>query len=150
MRTLVMVVVALVATTTILISPPEASAHCCIGWPIHKAKCLITGKCVDKPPPQMSLRPKGRCRSKDDVGKTEDVYDKVLKRYVRWVCTKLTEKLGGGYDWVREPMTHYSAFNDFWKAQPKRPVYDWHRACKSIVCKPILVLHHYPVWWSWR
>jgi hypothetical protein len=129
MRLLIAAAVAAVAVA----AAPASQAHN-VGWSIHKAWCNVSGTCKDKPPKHLS--PQGRCHSKDDVGKTEDVWDPYLEKYVRWICIK-TEN---GYGWRRSTVTHDPNEN-FWLSQPTRAIFEYHRACKSIVCLPELVWH---------
>jgi hypothetical protein len=111
-----------------------AQAHS-VGWPIHKVVCKASGKLCDKAPPGPNLD----CNA-SRVGEIAVVYDEVLGAYVEWECRQRGD---GSYGWFRLRIVPDS-WKPFWIEQPQRTVYDWHRACESIVCKKVRVVHTYP------
>lgn len=110
----------------------EATAHS-VGWPIHKALCKVGLKCRDVPPrpgPQTDCTDANR-------GEIRRIWDERLGAYVEWECTE------NGWRRVRI----VPAESVPWAPPERRTVYDWHRACKSIVCGRIRVTHYYPTRW---
>jgi hypothetical protein len=112
--------------------PASASAHN-VGWPIHKAICVVTG-CSDPPPrpgPQTECTP-------DRVGDVERIWDERLGAYVEWECRSDGK-------WYRLRIVQRAALP--WEPPNTRYVIDYHRACKSVVCKKVAVGHRYPTKW---
>ena len=114
-------------------STAEAGGH----W--HRIWSAAWGEMRD-PPPFYDPSPNEPC-GPNTVGKVVKVFDKRLGGFVKWRCFRRDD---GSYAWHRLPGVHEATYTPFWQAQPRRIVFDWHRACKSIVCLKIGVAHNYP------
>jgi hypothetical protein len=115
----------------VLAAPTSAQAHSG-GWPIHEALCVVGIGCRDTVPPGPNMD----CNW-DRKGVVVTVWDPILKADVEWEC-RCTSYIS--CKWFRLRIVHDLGPVPW----PDRVVYDWHRACKSIVCKRIRVQHTYP------
>lgn len=121
----------LLAAVLALTVPSTADAGG-LRW-VHKAVCKVGVGCRDVAPPG----PNVACTA-DQQGDIITVYDPRLGAYVEWQCRD-----GKWFRLRIVPDTFYPT----WSERPKRAVYDWHRRCKSIVCKARIVRHFYPRLW---
>lgn len=123
-----------VCAAAVALGMPAAGQAHKASWPIHKALCKVGVGCKDVPP---RPGPQSDCTA-DRVGVIETIWDARLGAYVEWICTE--------NGWRRHRIV--PAVSLPWEPPAYRRVIDYHRACKSIVCKKISVGHNYPTQWA--
>lgn len=144
MRTAILIILCFVLLVAIGICAAPSNAHPKPdSWPasapgIHKVKCFVWG-CKDSAP--KPWEPQQPCTWEHRGEKIKE-WDEKLGAWVEWICRCPT-----GIDscrWFRIGIVQEPSLP--WETFWLRPVFDWHRACASIVCKKVAKVHWaYPV-----